>query len=277
MTVARLPGTASRGSWLGGQALTAIGDNWSMLGRQFRLLMRQPIWIVIMLVQPMIWLLLYSQLFRRLPNLGGFGTSSYVEYLTPGIVIMTAFSSGAWDGMTTVNELEHGVFERFAATPSGPAPLLVTHTVRNGVAGAIQGVIILTVGLALGGHVHAGAPGWLIILLTAALAGMIFSSLSHGLGLLLRREESVIAAANFIVLPLMFVSSILLAPQQMPHWMRLVAACNPVNWAVVAAREAELAGTDWALVGRDLGLLVAVNVAAAGFAVFALRRWRRSL
>jgi ABC-2 type transport system permease protein len=257
--------------------VTALGDNWSMLGRQFRLLMRQPIWIVIMLVQPMIWLLLYSQLFRRLPSLGGFGTSSYVEYLTPGIVIMTAFSSGAWDGMTTVNELEHGVFERFAATPSGTSPLLVTHTARNGVAGAIQGIIILTVGLTLGGHVHAGALGWLTILLTAALAGMIFSSLSHGLGLLLRREESVIAAANFIVLPLMFVSSILMAPQQMPHWMRLIASCNPVNWAVVAAREAELAGTDWGLIGRDLGLLAAVNVAAGAFAVFALRHWRRSL
>jgi ABC-2 type transport system permease protein len=257
--------------------VTLVADNWAMLGRQFRLLFRQPIWIVIMLVQPMIWLLLYSQLFQRLTNLGGFGTSSYVEYLTPGIVIMTAFSSGAWDGMTTVNELEHGVFERFAATPSGPSPLIITHTVRNGLAGAVQGVIILSVGLALGGHVHAGFLGWVVILLTAALAGMIFSSLSHGLGLLLRREESVIAAANFIVLPLMFVSSTLMAPQQMPHWMRIVAACNPVNWAVVAAREAELAGTDWALIGRDLGLLAAVNVAAAAFAVFALRRWRRSL
>jgi ABC-2 type transport system permease protein len=257
--------------------VTLLWDNWMMVGRQFRLLMRQPIWIAIMLVQPMIWLLLYSQLFRRLPSLGGFGTNSYVEYLTPGIVIMTAFSSAAWDGMTTVEELDHGVFERFAATPSGPAPLLITHTARNGVAGAIQGIIILTVGLALGGHVHAGFAGWLTILATAALAGMIFSSLSHGLGLLLRREESVIAAANFIVLPLMFVSSTLMAPQQMPHWMRLIAACNPVNWAVVAAREAELAGTDWRLVGRDLGLLAAVNVLAAAFAIFALRRWRRSL
>ncbi|MGZ4359350.1 MAG: ABC transporter permease [Gaiellaceae bacterium] len=257
--------------------MARIADNWYMLGRQFRLLARQPIWIAIMLVQPMIWMLLYSQLFRRLPNLGGFGTSSYVEYLTPGIVIMTAFSSGAWNGMTTVNELERGVFERFAAAPIGPSPLITSHTILNGITGAIQGVIILVIGLALGGHVHSGVAGWAVILFTGALAGMVFSSLSHGLGLLLRREESVIAAANFIVLPLMFVSSTLMAPQQMPHWMRVLASCNPVNWAVVAAREAELAGTDWALIGRNLGLLAAVNAAAAAFAVFALQRWRRSL
>ena len=64
--------------------MSALADNWVMIGRQYRLLIRQPIWIFIMLVQPMIWLLLYSQLFGKLPRLGGFGTASYIEYLTPG-------------------------------------------------------------------------------------------------------------------------------------------------------------------------------------------------
>ena len=52
--------------------------------RSMRNLMRQPIWIVMMLVQPMFWLLLYSQLFRRITDLPGFGTTSYIDYLTPG-------------------------------------------------------------------------------------------------------------------------------------------------------------------------------------------------
>jgi len=70
-------------------------DTWYMLGRQSRNLLRQPIWIVFMLMQPMFWLLLYSQLFRRIVDLPGFEGQSYVQFLTPGIVVMTAFFSAA--------------------------------------------------------------------------------------------------------------------------------------------------------------------------------------
>jgi len=76
--------------------VSAVGQTAVLLWRVMRNLSRQPIWIVFMLVQPMFWLLLYSQLFRRITDLHGFGTTSYVDYLTPGIAIMTAFFSGSW-------------------------------------------------------------------------------------------------------------------------------------------------------------------------------------
>ena len=73
-----------------------------------------------MLVQPMFWLLLYSQLFRRITELPGFGTTSYIDYLTPGVAIMTAFFSGSWAGMGMIEDLDRGVLERFLATPAQP-------------------------------------------------------------------------------------------------------------------------------------------------------------
>jgi len=86
--------------------------------RVMRSLLRQPIWIFFMLVQPMFWLLLYSQLFRRITELPGFGTHSYIDYLTPGIAVMTAFFSGSWAGMGTIEDLDRGVVERFLTTPA---------------------------------------------------------------------------------------------------------------------------------------------------------------
>src|SRR6185312_12847576 len=62
-----------------------LTDTWWMIVRQARNLMREPIWIALLLIQPMIWLLLYGQLFSRVPSLRG-GASTYVEFLLPGIV-----------------------------------------------------------------------------------------------------------------------------------------------------------------------------------------------
>ena len=72
-------------------------------------------------IQPMFWLLLYSQLFQpdRRPA-RGFETDSYVDFLAPGIVIMTAFFSGTWSGMAMITDLDRGVLERFLATPGAP-------------------------------------------------------------------------------------------------------------------------------------------------------------
>jgi ABC-2 type transport system permease protein len=257
--------------------MTTLTDNWVMLGRQYRLLARQPIWIFIMLVQPMIWLLLYSQLFHKLPTLGGFGTSSYIEYLTPAIVVMTSFFGGMWSGMTTVNELEHGVFERFLATPVSPSSLIVSQVVRAGLTGAIEGVIILVVGLILGAHVHAGLAGWAAILFVAFIVGAAFSGISHTFALLMRREETVIAVANFVGLPLMFLSTMLISEAAMPHWISQVSSANPVNWAASAARSAELPGTDWSSVAFHLVLLLAVTAATLGAALAALHKYKRSL
>jgi ABC-2 type transport system permease protein len=254
-----------------------LRDSNVLLARRVRLMPRQPIWIANMLVQPLVWLLLYSQLFTRLPQLGGFGTSSYVEYLTPGIAILTAFSHGIWEGTTTVQELENGSFERFFATPIAPTALIVSQLLQAMLTGFGQATIILSAGLALGAHVHTGAPGWCAIVFVTGLTAAAFAGISHALALLLRRQESVIAVGQLAVLPLMFMSAMLTSERLMPDWMRQVAAANPVNWAVQAARGAMLPRADWTSIAGHVGLLVTMGLTAFALAVLALERFERSL
>ena len=105
----------------------AAVHTWFMVGRQARNLMREPIWIVLLLVQPMVWLLLYGQLFKRVTNLpgGGFGTTSYIEFLAPAIVVMNAFFGATWSGMAMVSDLDRDVIPRFLATPVSRVSLVV--------------------------------------------------------------------------------------------------------------------------------------------------------
>jgi ABC-2 type transport system permease protein len=257
--------------------MTSLRDASVLLERRYRLLVRQPIWIAIMLVQPLVWLLLYSQLLGRLPELATAGAGSYIEFLAPGVVVSSAFAHGAWDGTTTVRELEHGTFERFLATPLSLCAPLLAQLAQAGLTGAAQGLVVLLTALGLGVRVHAGPAGWAIILVAAALAAAAFAGVSHALAFLLRREESVIAVGQFAVLPLTFASVTLVSASLMPHWMRLAASANPLSWAVTAARSATLRQTDWSGVAARLGGLGVLTAATAALALAAYARYRRSL
>jgi ABC-2 type transport system permease protein len=251
-------------------------DTWWMVVRQAINLMREPIWIALLLIQPMIWLLLYGQLFSRVPSLRG-GASTYIEFLLPGIVVMNAFFGGTWAGMAMITDLDRNVVSRFLATPVSRLSIVLSQVVRSGLTALIQALIILIVGLALGVRVEGGPAGWIIVLLVGALVAMPFAAISNGIALLVRREATMIATANFVGLPLMFLSSILIGQQVMPDWMSEVARFNPVNWGVRAARDAVVVGGHWGDVAMYMMLLLGLTAVTSLFATWTFRTYQRSL
>ena len=254
----------------------AIAHSYWMVGRQARNLFREPIWIVMMLVQPMIWLLLYSQLFRRVVDLPGFETGSFLDFFAPAVVVMTAFFQGTWSGMGMITDLDRGVIERFLATPARRSAIVLSQVLRSGITSAIQGLIILVVCLPLG-TTNGGPVGWIAIVVAAVLVSAGFSGISQAVALLTRREATMIAVANFIGLPLMFFSAMLIDFDLMPGWMQWAARANPVQWAVDAAREPVLPSPDWGLVAISLAALAAFTVAMAALATRTFRAYQRTL
>jgi ABC-2 type transport system permease protein len=100
-----------------------------MTVRHLRGLLRQPWWIAISLAQPVTYLVLYGQLFKRIVELPGFAATSYMTFVTPGIVIMMSIFGGGWNGMGIIMELDNGVMDRFLVSPvsrfaiiAGPLP-----------------------------------------------------------------------------------------------------------------------------------------------------------
>jgi ABC-2 type transport system permease protein len=256
--------------------VTAVAQTVFLFNRLMRSLLRQPIWIALMLIQPMFWLLLYSQLFRRITDLPGFGTTSYVDYLTPGIAIMTAFFSGTWAGMGTIEDLDRGVIERFLATPARRSAIVLARVLQSAVVATVQAMIILVVGLFLGAR-NGGPLGWIVIMLAAFLVAGGFSGISNGIALLTRQEATMIAVANFIGLPLLFFSSILIAANLIPSWMETLSLANPVEWAVRASRAQALPGTDWSRIGLYLVLLCCFTALTGAFATRCFRSYQRTL
>ena len=105
------------------------------------------------------------------------------------------------------------MIDRFLAAPASRFALILSQVVRAGIIAVIQALILLLLGLVLGVRIHGGALGWLVVFAAAALLAMAFAGFSHGIALTVRREASMIAAANFVGLPLMFLSAILIPPE----------------------------------------------------------------
>ena len=194
----------------------ALSQTWYMTQRQLLVFARQPAFAVITLVQPVIWLFLFGSLFRKVVELGGFGTTSYLDYLVPGVVAMSALSSNMWAGMGTLEEIQRGTLNRFLTTPVSRAALMNGNVVNNGLVTAGQSLIIVLLGL-LGGADYPGGPGGIAVLVVASvLLGTVFGALSNALGMLVRERESIIGINTFLLLPLTFLSSAFMAPSQMP-------------------------------------------------------------
>jgi ABC-2 type transport system permease protein len=147
---------------------------WCMSARHLRNLARQPWWIAITLVQPVIWLLLFGAVFKATADIPGFVADSHVDFLTPGIVVMTAAFAGGWAGMGVIEDLNRGVIDRF-------------------------------------------------LIACSALLGGSLGALSNGMALLARKEETVIAASTFVLLPLTFLSSAFMQRDLVPGWIQSVA------------------------------------------------------
>lgn len=253
-----------------------LSDTYYLLQRHVRATIRVPIWIAVILVQPIIWLTLFGQLFRRVVDLPGFETTSYIQYLTPGVVIMTALFSSLWSGMGLIEDVNDGVIDRMLVTPVHRGALMAARVLHGALIVAIQSFIILGLGFLLGARFEGGAGGLLITILPAILLGAAISALSNGLALLARREETLVAVVNFFGMPLTFLSTTFVAVELIPGWMRVVARGNPVEWAVHAAREAML-NQPAASVWRYSLFLALFALVAGVLATQAFRVYRRAL
>lgn len=255
---------------------TAIMHAGLITGRSLRTLWRQPVYLAFTLIQPMIWLLLFGQLFQRIAQLPGFGTDSYIAYLTPGVVVMTAMMSAGWAGTTFIANMERGVMDRDLASPMGRGSLIAGSLAHQAVTSVVQSMIVLGVGFLAGARFASGALGVLVVIICAMLLAITFAALSNAIALLVRQQEALIGVAQFLVLPLMFTSSVMMAPDLMPRWVNVVARFNPVDWAATASRGALSNAPEWGEVGLRLGLLVALALVMSWLATQAFRVYQRS-
>ncbi len=258
--------------------MTALLQTGYVSGRHLRAFVRQPWFIGMSLVQPVIWLLLFGALFRSVIDIPGFSTSAtYLDYLVPGVLVMTALFSCGWSGMSIIEDLDRSIMDRLLATPIHRSAIIVGLNVYELVSLVIQALIIGGLALLLGARFEGGLLGFAVLTLCAMLVGAISAALSDAMALLLRQRESVIGINTLMTLPLTFLSAAFMPLKLAPAWIATVATVNPVNWAVEAGREALAASPDWSFVALRVALLVGLTILSTAFATRTFRSYQRSI
>ena len=249
--------------------------------RSVRALIRQPWYAAITLVQPVIWLLLFGQLFRSVVHIPGFassqdGSGSYLEFISPGVIMMTVLFSAAWAGTIYIEDMNRGVMDRLLASPVSRGAMMIGTLAYQVITTLIQTLVVFGIAYAAGARYPGGTTGILLTLVAASLLCVIFAAMSNAVALLARTQEALIGISQFLSLPLAFVSSAVMAIALAPDWLQTVARYNPVDWAVVVSRQALSADPDWGAVLPRLGALALLAVGMAWLATRAFRTYQRS-
>jgi ABC-2 type transport system permease protein len=247
--------------------------------RSVTALLRQPAFVLITLIQPAIWLLLFGALFEKAVQIPGFGAGgrSYLEFLTPGVVGMTALFSAAWAGTVYIEDMNLGVMDRLLASPVRRGAMMNGTIAYQSITAVVQTAVIIGIAYLAGARFENAAVGIVLTFLAAVLLTIVFAALSNAIALLTRTQDSLIGISQLLSLPLAFLSSAIMNPSLAPGWVQTAARYNPLDWAVVVSREALSAAPDWAAVWPRVCALAGLAVVMSWLATQAFRAYQRSV
>ncbi|BCJ72338.1 transport permease protein [Catellatospora sp. IY07-71] len=211
-----------------------LRDTWLVFQRQMQLLLRNPVWVVVGIIQPMFFLLLFAPLMKKALS-GGAPMTDEQAYgiFVPGMLVMVALFS-AFSGFGIIAELRAGVIERNRVTPVSRVALLLGRSLRDVVQLLFQAVLVTLLAVPFGLRVGIGDA--LLAYVLVALMTLLLSSAGYALGLTLRSEDAMAPVLNTVTQPIMLLAGIFLPLTLAPAWLQNVAKGNPFKWATDGVR-----------------------------------------
>ncbi|MFG2867933.1 ABC transporter permease [Streptomyces sp. NPDC048338] len=183
---------------------------------------------------PIMLVLMYAYLFGG--ALAG-SVSEYVQFLLPGILVMSVVMITMYTGVSVNTDIQKGVFDRFRSLPIWrPAPM-VGYLLGDVVRYLIASVVMLTVGVIIGYRPDGGALGVLLGVALLLVFAFAFSWIWTMCGLLLRSEKSVMGVSMMVIFPVTFLSNVFVDPTTMPGWLQAFVNNNPVTHLATAVRD----------------------------------------
>jgi ABC-2 type transport system permease protein len=198
--------------------------------RDFKRWTRGKISVVSALVMPAAWLIFVG---LTLPI--KFNNTNYIDYITPGILVMTMLFASLTGGSLLIFDKILGFLNKFLALPTPRESILFGKILFITFRGIIQSTVILVMALLLGVKIHS-LTGIFLIYLVLLIFGILFSSIATTIALIVDDHDGYAAVNSMVSMPLFFTSSALMPYEMMPSWLRILASLNPVSYAIDTTR-----------------------------------------
>ena len=226
--------------------MSFIHDTLVVFRRELRLSLRNPAWVVIALVQPVLYLVLFGPLLTRLPagTLGGAGgaasgsagAAEAYRFFVPGLLIQLGLFGSTFVGFAIISDWRGGVIERFRVTPVSRLAVMSGRVLRDTLVLVVQVIILVLVGVAFG--LRAPVTAVLISLAFIVFVAVGLASVSYATALTVKSEDAFAPMLNSVIVPLVLLSGIMLPLTLGPGWLQGIARISPFRYIIDAMREA---------------------------------------
>jgi ABC-2 type transport system permease protein len=228
--------------------------------RQIRMNLRNPAWVMIGIMQPVLYLLLFGPLLEPLVGSFGVATDNAYTFLVPGLLVQLGMFGAFFAGFGLIGEWREGVIEAERVTPASRTALLVGRLMRDVVQLLVQALILVGLGYAMG--MRGSAAGIALGIVITLIVGGACAAASNALALTTKSEDVMAPVINIVMMPILLLSGILLPMTIGPEWLQNISDFMPFRWIVDAVRDGfagdvgtsqVLWGTAWALLLAALG------------------------
>ena len=237
---------------------------------------RTPMLVAISLIQPALWLVLFSQIFRGLAGTTQFralGYDSYLSFFLPGMVVLSMLFTALQSGMAMMSDIDTGMLDKLLIAPVRRPLILLARVLADVATMTAQAVILIVIGVAMGARFRAGWPGFIVLVVFAVAFGVAWAAVSNLIALRTRNSELTMVLGFFLTLPVLFLSTAFFPKPLLPGWLQAVTAANPASYVIETGQRLAATGNGW---GQDLRTLVALAVTAAVFVPLTMTAFRAS-
>ena len=232
------------------QQVLAIADG------EVRKLRRDPTEVLTRSVQPILWLLVFGQVFgrsRAIPT----GSLRYLDFMAPGVLAQSVLFTAIFFGIAIIWERDLGIVHKMLVSPAYRSALVLGKAASAGVRGLTQTIIIYGVTLLLGIHVRLELLPVCGVLVAVLLGSAVFSTFSLVIACIVKTRERFMGIGQVLTMPLFFASNAIYPISMMPRWLQVIARGNPLTYLVDALRALMVRGGQSAF---GLGTDVAVQL-----------------
>jgi ABC transporter DrrB family efflux protein len=251
--------------------LDVVGDTLAVTGRNLRTYLRTPQLVVLSMIQPVIFVLMFRYVFGGAIAVTG---GRYVDFLMPGVFIQTVVFGAIGTAVGLATDMQTGLIERFRSLPIARSAVLTGRTITDLIRNVIVVALMCAIGYAVGWRPDGNAGELLGAMALILLFGYAMSWVFATVGLAAGTPEGAQAASFPVLIPLVFASSAFVPVATMPGWLQGWAEHQPISAIIAAMRELTMGGAT----GSDILTAVAwcVVMVAVG-APFAVRIYGRSV
>jgi ABC-2 type transport system permease protein len=235
--------------------------------RNLKRTVRNPLILGFVILQPLIWLAMFSQSFTRLTDFAEFsgrGYDSYLNFFVPSIMALTVLNTATQSGLAMITDIDAGVLDKFLISPISRWSILLGRVLADAVTMAFECLIVLVVAYAMGARAQTGVLGAAGLVLIMVTLGVCAAGYSNVIALRTRNTQVTMVGGMLLAMPSLLLSSGFFPLALQPTWVRWVAKVNPVAYAVGSGQDLMNLG---AFRGSLLGM--AGVLALAGLLTFA--------